>query len=458
MKTFMHKLTASFFGVALIVPSLAFVSNAEELAPSAAEVQPATTSPILEVGDAEAAASQSLNVDSTQGPSSLGFPGSSVSQNGLLGDLVFDSSTGGIWVPFWKVINEIGGGIFRDVFSSALFGIDVKEYGPQTEDPRTPAIGDQAVPAVINLDETLPKPDWWNWQLPFTPYGPRYVSAYSNAMQRDIPLVWVPAPDSSTPRPVVYAMSGRDGGEEAFSLISNTDLVKIAQELNVHVVSPAQGRATNYLDWYDDSASPAGKQQWETFLTKELPLSFENAIGASHQRSIVGMSASAGTALLFAEHNPGMYDAVGSISGCAESNSNLGRYAHARSLEPNATVDEVFGPQDEAFSLYNDAYVNAPTLVNQPNIFVFSADGLVGAQDFDDYYRPENDAQWNSRFKIGGLIEAVTNFCTHRLEAKMNISGVRANFQYSSAGTHSWGYFNQGAIGFMDMLRKVYAN
>ena len=41
----------------------------------------------------------------------------------------------------------------------------------------------------------------------------RQINAYSPSMGRTIPLVWIPAKDTSQPRPVLYALGGGDGGQ-----------------------------------------------------------------------------------------------------------------------------------------------------------------------------------------------------------------------------------------------------
>lgn len=356
---------------------------------------------------------------------------------------------------FWKVINSLGLLFFRGPFSSDLFG--VQTYAPISEDPRFVDQPQVVVPATIDLDGKLPEPAWWSWDMDYKKYNPKYISAFSNAMGRDIPLIYIPAPDQSTPRPVIYALSGRDGGEDGITLATNTELAKMAHDLNLNVVSPAEGANSNYVDWYDDSAVARGKQQWETFMTKELPIALEDAIGASHQRSLLGMSASGGPVIGYAEHNPGLYDAVGSISGCVEVDSDLGRYAQGQTLYGLGSVDEAYGPQHGDYSIYSDALINVPLLAGQQNIFVFNAGGLLGPTDFMDQYRPTTEGDWLARIKDGAFIEWGTNYFTHKLQARMLMEGIPADFQYASSGAHAWGVFNEGTVAFMNMIgERVY--
>ena len=71
---------------------------------------------------------------------------------------------------------------------------------------------------------------------------------------------------------------------------------------------------------------------WETFLTHELPGPLEKAIGTNGKRSLIGMSMSGATALIYATHQPGLYDSVGSLSGCGLTNSWVGRRTVAATI------------------------------------------------------------------------------------------------------------------------------
>ena len=42
----------------------------------------------------------------------------------------------------------------------------------------------------------------------------------------------------------------------------------------------------------------------------------------------------------------------------------------------------------------------------------------------------------------GGSIEAVTNYCTHRLADRLTELDIPATYSFRNSGTHSWGYWN----------------
>lgn len=358
------------------------------------------------------------------------------------------SSALGAW---WGIIDQLGLTFLRSPLSSNLFGLD--NQGPYS-DPR----GEQTVtPAVIDLNGAFADPTWFKENEKLLAAGAQYISAYSPAMERDIPLVWVPAPDpSSGPRPVVYTLDGLGGGVYG-SYVTGTELIERARELNVHLLLPAQGAKSNYLDWYDDSAVAAGRQQWETFLTKELPGPLNAAIGANGRQSIVGMSMSGGSVFILAAHNPGLYDAVGGISGCGESASLITRGLQQTVLRDLGTVRDLYGPAGGDFNRYNDSLSNARALEGTQLIYNFNGGGLLGEQDLDLRYSPTTKTDWRARILNGAVIEWATNACAHRMEAALNTAGIPATFEYATAGAHSWGIFTQGTNRFMQLLgEKVY--
>ena len=106
---------------------------------------------------------------------------------------------------------------------------------------------------------------------------------------------------------------------------------------------PQAGAFSYYTDWVSspNNGYLKGPQKWETFLTKELPDALEKHIGGNGKRGIAGMSMSATSSLLLAEHNPGFYNAVGSFSGCAATSRPLPR------LYTQLTVNRGGGSADQ---------------------------------------------------------------------------------------------------------------
>ncbi|MDO4911389.1 MAG: alpha/beta hydrolase family protein [Corynebacterium sp.] len=280
------------------------------------------------------------------------------------------------------------------------------------------------------------------WRPYVQGYGSRVQEmwAYSPSMSRFVPLVVIRAKEANAP--TIYLLNGGDGGEGIANWVMQTDVIEFYLQKNVNVVIPMTGKFSYYADWAAENTNLGGKQYWETFLTKELPVPMEELLEANGKRAIMGMSMTATTTLLYAEHNPGFYDAIGSFSGCAQTNDPLGRAALALTLQRGgATPEQMYGPMNSEYALYQDALVNAEKL-RGTTIYVSNATGLAGKWDLWSSPR----IQFNSLGVMvntveGGIIEATTNICTHNLAAKLKSYNIPATFNFRTTGTHSWGYW-----------------
>ncbi|AZA12260.1 alpha/beta hydrolase [Corynebacterium gerontici] len=299
--------------------------------------------------------------------------------------------------------------------------------------------------ASVHTGETPNLAPLWRDKLD----GKRQVEmwAHSPSMNRDVPLVVLKA--SSPNRPTLYLLNGADGGEGPVNWVLRTDVLDFYADKDINVVIPMSGAFSYYTDWVEDAPSIGGKQSWETFLTKELPGPLEQTLGANNQRAIAGMSMSATSALLMAEHNPGFYDSVASFSGCA-STSDPVTYNFVR-LTVNRGGNEpeqMWGPMGGEYNRFNDALINAEGLRNTP-VYVSNGSGIMGEFDSPQYLlengvKPAQLASASATLGIeGGAIEASTNACTHAFKVKMDTLGIPADYNFRPAGTHSWGYWQQ---------------
>src|SRR5699024_1862257 len=138
------------------------------------------------------------------------------------------------------------------------------------------------------------------------------------------------------------------------------------------------------------------------FLTHELPGPLEEALGADGKRSLVGMSMSGTTALLYATHQPGFYDSVAALSGCGDTNSWIGRRITSSIIEKgNGTPEMMWGAPNSDYSRYQDATINADRLRDQPNMYVYNATGLLSDVDFEGPNAPEAEWQLKDRLTMG---------------------------------------------------------
>lgn len=285
----------------------------------------------------------------------------------------------------------------------------------------------------------------------------RQLNAYSPSMETWIPLVWVVPQDQSAPRPTAYFLPGNDGGTSYDNWLTRTDLIEFMSSRNVNVIIPALGAFSGYLDWEKPAPHLGGKQQWETFMTHELPLAVEEAIGANGQRSLVGLSMTAGAALVYASHKPNFYSSVASVSGCAANNSWLGRRMLSIATSwGEATITDMLGEVDGDYSRYNDVLLNFDRLRQQDNIYVFTATGLLDEPDLNGPNEAVNSERLKDRMTIGFVIETTVNACSHRLYARAAEDGAQDEiyWDFRKAGSHSWGYWDQALKDFWPIMAQ----
>ena len=304
----------------------------------------------------------------------------------------------------------------------------------------------------------------------------RQFWAYSPSMNRYVPLAIISPRDGKggykADMPIYYLFNGADGGEGRANWLAQTDIMdffgnnvrrqqeadkpanekhEVIEDKPVNVVIPMAGQFSYYTDWVEPNTNlddGGNRQMWETFMTKELPNALKSALHANDKKAVAGMSMSATTSLLYAEHHPGMYDAVGSFSGCAQTANIPGAWWADITLQRGAaTRHQIWGADNGPFALWNDALVMAKHLKGQENIYISTGSGLMG--EWDVVSSPRNQAAGSpliSAYTVtveGGAIEAATSACTHNLKAKMDLFGINANWNFRAKGTHSWGYWEE---------------
>src|SRR5699024_10432315 len=295
----------------------------------------------------------------------------------------------------------------------------------------------------------------------------RYATATSPAMGgREIPLVVIGPKGKKLGEtaglPTLYLLNGADGGEGIANWLNQSDIVEdYGQNLNANIVIPMSGAFSYYTDWVNEYRAEGYKPMWETFLTKELPQTIEEALKANGKRAIAGMSMSATSSLNLAAHNQGYYDSVGSFSGCASTTQGLAPTFIGITLARGGTnVNEMWGGTHSKAALHNDALINAEKLVGQPNLYVSNASGLVGKHDVLSSDRVDGDLPAAMTVAVeGGVIEAATNGCTHDLDVKLRSLGKKdAKFKFRNTGTHQWGYWQDDLRDYLPVLEEAFGS
>ncbi|AYF74699.1 esterase family protein [Nocardia yunnanensis] len=264
---------------------------------------------------------------------------------------------------------------------------------------------------------------------------------YSAAMDRVIPVQVLTAFDNSVPRPTLYLLNGAGGGEDAATWYRQTDVVQFFSDKNVNVVSPVGGKFSYYTDWQQDDPV-LGRQKWETFLTAELPPIIDKALGTSGANAIAGVSMSATSALNLAVLAPDLYRAVAAYSGCASTaDDNSRKYIQMVLDRGDADSRNMWGPPGDPDWVRHDAVINAEALRGKA-LFISNSTGLPGP--LDTLEAPSiagRPASLANQLVLGGIIEAATNGCTHRLADRLGALGIPAQVEFRPAGTHSWPYW-----------------
>lgn len=304
---------------------------------------------------------------------------------------------------------------------------------------------DQATISELNATITENSRKWL--QLTENDDRVQQLSAFSPAMGREIPLAVIPAGEPNAP--TLYLLNGAGGAEQNMDWITSGDVVDFYAGRGVNVVIPQAGAFSYYMDWAEDPNGSylKGPQKWETFLTQELPGPIEEHLQANDRRAVVGFSMSATSSLLFAGHNPGFYDAVGSFSGCAATSDPASyKFADITVNRGGATAAQMLGPLGSQHNRDNDALVHAAGL-RGTELYISNASGMAGEYDMPGYYirngmDPLAASVGTAQLQIeGGIIEAATNWCTHNLKAKLDAEGIPAEWNFRETGTHSWSYW-----------------
>lgn len=295
------------------------------------------------------------------------------------------------------------------------------------------------------------------------------VQVYSPSMKREIPVAVLYATDSSGRRvsnaPTLYLLNGAGGSEQDTDWISqaSNDLRKTYFGKGVNIVIPMEGAFSYYVDWAAQipvkNIYYKGDQKWSTFLAGELPDAIEPFMNANGKRAIAGLSMSATSVLLLAEHNPNFYDAVGSFSGCAATSTPLPNAFVGLTVNRGAPgvmkPEHVFGPMGSDYNRYYDALVNVPKLRGtKTQLYISTGTGLAGETDMAGYLKTRlEDAGIGSAEAFirgssnamtlqveGGAIEGAMNACTHDLLVKLKANNVPVKHaELRNVGTHSWG-------------------
>ncbi|QIS05773.1 esterase family protein [Nocardia brasiliensis] len=264
------------------------------------------------------------------------------------------------------------------------------------------------------------------------------VVVHSAAMNKPITL-WLSHPGSDAP--ALYLLNAVDGGEDGGPWMRRTDVAEFFADKNVNVIVPIGGRASYYTDWLHDDPA-LGRNQWTTFLTRELPPLLESRFAMTGRNAVAGLSMSATSALNLAIGAPGRYQAVGAYSGCPRT-SDAGAQALVTSQLAvfGANAANMWGAPDNPAWVQHDPTVNADRLRGMA-LYVSSGTGAPGEHDnIGDTGVDGNPARLLDRVLVGGVMETVVGGCTRPFVDRLHQLGIPVTANLRPAGTHAWTYW-----------------
>ncbi len=260
------------------------------------------------------------------------------------------------------------------------------------------------------------------------------VFVKSPAMERTVQVQLLLPADRSKPRPTVYMLDGRSAVKDSNNWIERAGAVDFFADKPVNVVLTVGGPAGYYTDW--QRTDPVlGNNQWETFLTRELPPLIDATFEGNGRDAIEGVSMGAEAAMMLVMRNPGVYRAVAAHSGCYAMGSDLGQ-AQARAVvrtyggDPN----NMFGNEEDPDWLAHDVMTHADSLRGAA-IFLSAASGLPGPYDTPGH------PDYPTSISFGGPLEAAANACTMALADRLERMRIPATTDLRPVGTHSWPYW-----------------
>ncbi|MFC9437994.1 alpha/beta hydrolase [Nocardia sp. NPDC057030] len=264
------------------------------------------------------------------------------------------------------------------------------------------------------------------------------VVVHSAAMNKPITL-WMSHPGAGAP--ALYLLNAVDGGEDGGPWTRRTDVAEFFADKNVNVIVPMGGRASYYTDWLRDDPA-LGRNQWTTFLTKELPPLLAARFGMTGRNAVAGLSMSATSALNLAIGAPGLYQAVGAYSGCPRTSDPVAQALVASQLGVfGANPANMWGAPDNPAWAANDPMVQAERLRGL-TLYVSSGTGAPGEHDnIADQGIDGNPARLADRVLVGGAMETFVGGCTRPFVDRLRELGIPVTANLRPAGTHAWTYW-----------------
>ena len=270
-----------------------------------------------------------------------------------------------------------------------------------------------------------------------------YWIVESEAMQRQITVEVIPSRITNAgPAPVLYMLDGVGAPISSTGWAHQAYIADRLARENVHIVNPAGAYASYYTDWEQEDPR-LGYNQWETFLTDELPgivkaeLEKRDGAAVSDKAAVGGISMGGQAAMHLAATYPERYQGVMAFSGYYSTMDQLGYQTVRLSVETRGgDVENMWGPHRSKRWRENDTISHVDGLRNTA-VYFSSGSGVPGPDDFKEYgYGAKPIDMAIGLVLERGVLEGTKNF-----EKKLNAEGIEHLVEYSDTGMHNWPNF-----------------
>lgn len=213
------------------------------------------------------------------------------------------------------------------------------------------------------------------------------------------------------------------------------------RDRNVNVIAPTGAPASMWSDWQEDDPV-LGPNNWETFLTEELPPLLEEGLPGragelAHNGDwgVLGVSMGASAALHLA-NTYDMFNGAAGVSGAYSTTDDLGyQYARLTVAARHGEVTNMWGAPGSRAWQEHDTLAD-PSGLSGKSVYLSAATGIVGSTELGHFGSDE------MTIIDGHVLEKGSYESTKSLEdALASVPGVDLRTHYMSTGIHNWPTF-----------------
>jgi S-formylglutathione hydrolase FrmB len=243
-----------------------------------------------------------------------------------------------------------------------------------------------------------------------------YLMVPSAAMGRDIPVAF-----SAGGPYAVYLLDAFNAAPEVSNWVTAGNAMNTLAGKGFSVAAPAGGAYSLYTDWEQD-----GSRQWETFLSRELPVWLAANKGlAPGGHAVVGAAQGGTGALMLATFHPDRFRYAGSMSGFLTPSATFMNGAITAGMERYGNVDtrNMWGmPQADHWTAHDPDRHIVELVNNNTRLWIYSPRSLTASDPAAMIGYPDQAQGSNLSF----------------YEHFRTAMGSNAHFDLPTGGDHGW--------------------